>query len=113
MPKPYEEFKVSAWDWLSEHFEPSKAERMAKVAWSIAQSTPKTIPQHSLILNPLIVIPLCAIALQEDIPISVLRSDKSFRSEADKAKNTSEPQQQKQFIEKVLSSIEPSPILFV
>ena len=78
MPKPDEEFKVNDWNWLSEHFEPSKAERMAKVAWSIARSTPEIIPQHSLKLDPFIVIPLCA-------------------------------QWKAQFIEKVLSAIEPSP----
>ena len=107
MPKPYEEFRVSDWDWIAEHFEPSKAERMAKVAWSITQSTPETIPQHSLILNPFIVIPLCTITLlKNDINISVLQSDKSF---IDEAKNTTGLQQKVQFIEKVFSVIKPSP----
>ena len=109
MPKPYEEFRISDWDWIAEHFEQSKAERMAKVAWSIAQSTPETIPKHSLTLDPFIVIPLCAIALQDDINISVLQSNKSFRSKADEAKNTTGRQQKAQFIEKILSAIEPSP----
>ena len=109
MPKPYEEFRVSDWDWIAEHFERSKAKRMAKVAWSIAQSTPETIPQHPLTLDPFIVIPLCAIALQDDSNISVLRGYKILRSAADEAKNTTGLQQKAQFIEKILSAIEPSP----
>ena len=109
MPKPDEEFKVIDWDWLSKHFEPSKAKRMAKVAWSITRSTSETIPQHSLTLDPFIVIPLCAIALRDDINISILRDNKRLRSAADRAKNTTELKQQAQLIEKVLSAIKPSP----
>ncbi len=108
MPKPYEEFRINDWDWIGEHFEPSKAERIAKVAWIISKSTTETIPQGPLTLNPFIVIPLCAIALQDDIKISVLLSDRSLRNAADEAKKTTDLEQQAQFIEQVLSAIKPS-----
>ena len=107
---PNEEFRISDWNWIGEHFEPSKAERMAKVAWSIANSNPETIPKHSLTLDPLIVIPLCAIVLQDDINISVLRGNKSLRSKANEIIDTTSFELEAQFIEEVLSAVEPSPL---
>ena len=76
MPKSYDKFRYSDWDWIAIHFAPAEREDMAKTAWLIAQCSADEIAKHKN-LNPRIIIPLCAVEFQDEINWEELK-EKNF-----------------------------------
>ncbi|MFN6539820.1 MAG: hypothetical protein RM021_026210 [Nostoc sp. EkiNYC01] len=72
MPKSYEQFRYSDWEWIAVHFPLEERQDMAKTASLIAQCPADEITKHKS-LDPRIVIPLCAIEFQDELDWEKLR----------------------------------------